>query len=170
MPQTINTYHNSKWKLLFSNIPSIEVGRDINSMYENFIKSITIPDYNIENIFVDFKATRKRAPISRYNDNLTPIMLEFKLNEDLTNYLNLVEYMQQLRYGQPTTEFIKDNTIKNLNVIFLDNQKRDTYKIYFTNCFIESLSSLPLNMGDDTDITFTVTMTYDEMKFEKINK
>jgi len=166
---TINTYHNSKWKLLFSNIPTIEVNRDINSIYENFIKSITIPDYNIENIFVDFKGTRKRQPISRYNDNLTPIMLEFKLNEDLSNYLNFVEYLQQMRYGQPSTEFIKDNTIKSLNVIFLDNQKRDTYKIYFTNCFIESLSSLPLNMGDDSDITFTVTMTYDEMKFERIN-
>lgn len=165
---TINTYHNSKWKLIFSNIPTITVNRDLNSIYENFIKSITIPDYNIENLFIDFKATRKRAPISRKNDNLTPIMLEFKLNEDLSNYLNLVEYMQQLRYGKPTTEFIKNNTINKLNVIFLDNQKREKTNIYFTNCFIESLSSLPLTMGDDTDITFTVTMTYDEMKFSAI--
>lgn len=165
---TINTYHNSKWKLTLSNIPTISKYRDLIGMYENFIKSITIPDYNIEMLFSDFKHDRRRNPNSRYNDNLTPIILEFKLNEDLTNYINLVEFMQQLRYGEIDTNTLKESVIKSLNIIFLDNQRRDTYKIYFTNCFIESLSSLPLTMGEDSEITFTVTMTYDDMLFATI--
>jgi len=155
-------------ELTFSNVPTVSKYRDLIGMYENFIKSITIPDYNVEMLFSDFKTTRRRNPISRFNDNLTPIMLEFKINEDLTNYINFVEFVQELRSGNVDTETLKENVIKKLNVIFLDNQRRETYKIYFTNCFIESLSSLPLSMGDDSEITFTVTMTYDDMLFESL--
>ena len=82
-----------------SNVPSISTYRDINSMYENWVKSITLPDINLEYLMSDFKTYSQRSPISRVNNNLTPIIAEFKVNEDLTNYLNLVELMQQLKYA-----------------------------------------------------------------------
>jgi len=163
-----NVYHSDKWRMTFSNIP----GQAVTQMkyYDNYIKSLTFPDYNLAEFKSDFKGFTIRHPVGpMVNNDLSQIQIEFKLSEDMFNYLNLFHYMQQLRYGQIDVDhddFFRKYTVKKLNIEMLDNQKRVVSRVHFTQLFLLSLSSFSLTQGSSDEMTFTTNWSYEEIGFD----
>jgi hypothetical protein len=162
-----NTFHNSRWKVTFSNLPTIS-NPDNLKYIEHYVKSIAIPDYNITEYFSDFKGTHIRHPVSHINDNLTQIQLDLKVSENLENYLYLFEWMQRLRYGEDiNNEMIRRETINRITLHMLDNQSRSKAKVHFTEAFLLNLSSIALDSGVDDEIITTCNFSYEEVLFER---
>ena len=166
-----NTFHGDKFQVLFSNIPTLPSTKDIR-IYESFVKTVLIPDYNLEEIYSDIMGFRIRHPDGGFkaNYNLSNLLVEFKVSEDMLNYIYLFEWMRSMKYGEVNhfenaKETFRKNGIDSLVVSILDNQKREIAQWRFTNCFIVSLSSLQLEMGVSEEVTFGVNFSYEEIKY-----
>lgn len=167
-----NLFHNDKWQISFSNLPTLGTIRDMR-IYDNFVKSVTFPDYNMQEIYSDIRGFRIRHPIAgvKANEDLSQLQIEFKLSEDMRNYINLFEWMQGLKYGKVEhfnneEEYFRKYTIKSINLNILDNQKRTVAVWRFTEAFLLGLSSLSLVNGDSEEVTFTCNFSYQEIFYE----
>lgn len=166
-----NTSHSGNWKMTFSNLP-YRPERDLKLLH-NFYKSVTIPDYNLEEFpMYGPDGEFERHPSSHKNENLSQLLVEFKISEDFKNYLYLLQWMMSRRYGNIDTS--KDdrnwqNVINRITIHALDNQKREISQIYFTDCNLVNLSSFPLDFGTEEEIIFTCSFSYREIGFEIIS-
>lgn len=164
---SLNRFHSDKFSVVFSNIPSIDNRIDM-QLYDLYVKSVTLPEYDMEFVPSHFKGGLVWHPISQDNDNLPEVIIEFKLSENLDNWFNLFSWLQTLRYRQPDTEavqstLLRKNTVKSIDVLLLDNQKRTKKKMSFKECFLSNLSSLPLVIGSSEEVTFTTIWRYQEV-------
>jgi len=166
MPTSVNPFHQDKWKVSFSNIPSL-TGFEKMPLYDLYVKSVVIPDVNITEHFSDFQQYRIRHPVGKGNVDLSQLQITFKADENLENYYNLFTWMLNLRYGENiNTDLIRKNTIKSIDVILLDNQKRKKGLLTFSNCYLLTLSSLSLDYGVVEEVSFTANFTYEEINLE----
>jgi len=169
----INTFHSDSWQVTFSNMPSLSGQSDL-AQFDNFVKSLVLPDYNMGEITSQYKTFQIRHPVApRTNIDLSQVQIEFKLNEDMSNYLALFQYMQELKYGELsddyTDELIRKYTIKSIILHLNDNQKRLIARIRFTEAFLLSLSSMALTTGSAEEITFTCNFSYSEILYERFS-
>ena len=157
-----NTAHSGGWKVIFSNLPLLPKTTDM-KLFEGYIKSVILPDYNLEEYQSGFKGETTRYPISRVNENLSQFQIDFILSEDKMNYFYLLQWMMSKRYGQ---------TLENINRItieLLDNQRRTIGKMHYTEASLVFLSSIPLDSGVDDEITLTTNFSYEEVCFETVD-
>ncbi len=169
LPQDIiNTFQQDKWRVTFSNVPSLNNQDDPNTLrlYEHFVKNLTIPDYNIEVVRSVFQNSYVFHPVTKINDNLTQLQITFRTTENLFNYYNLFEWMLAVKHGQVNTDQIRRNTIKSIEIELLDNQKRHRGSLIFTNSLLTSLSSLSMNMGSSDEVMFTANFVYEEIRLK----
>lgn len=158
-----NTAHSDKWKLNISNVPSINgITIDIR-LFNLYAKSVILPTLSFQTLNTNFKASTIRHPISRENNDLPQLILEFKVDEDFKNYFYIFNFLQSLRYEQPETAVFRHNTIKSIDIIFLDNQKRTTNTLSFTNAFITQITSLNLPMGQSEELSFNISLIYEQI-------
>jgi len=163
---TPNFFNTTKWRLEFSNIPTIT---NLNNMklYNDYVRNCTIPEFALDNDYSNYGTVIYKRPITKVNENLGNLDIEFKCSEDLENYTNLFQYIQYLKYGEDLPEdVIVDNVIKNISIVILDNQNRDKKIIYFTNVYLSSISSLNLLYGEEIEVTFTASFFFQEMKIK----
>lgn len=167
-----NLFHNDKWQISFSNLPTIGSVRDMR-IYDNFVKTITFPDYSMGEIHSDIKGFRIRHPLGgvKANEDLAQLQIEFKLSEDMVNYINLFEWIQGLKYGRVENfaseeEFFRKNTIKSINLNLMDNQKRTIAVWRFTEAFLLNIGSLSLDQGVSEEVTFSCSFSYEEIFYE----
>jgi hypothetical protein len=169
-----NTFRNDSWKITFSNIPTVI---DLNDMkyYDSYVKSFILPDYNMGEIYSDMTGGfRVRHPQGGMwkNKDLSQVQIEFKLSEDMLNYLYLFKWMKQLKYGELNADYdglIREYNIKKIILTLLDNQKRPSVNMIFTNAFLLNLSSVSLQMGDSSEVTFTTNFSYEEIEYQQLN-
>lgn len=165
---TINTFQQDKWKIKFSNMPSITDLKDMD-LYNLFVKNVTTPDYNLETEQSNFKGSVIHHPISQKNTDLSQIQISFKVSEDFKNYFYLADWIMKLRYGVDLPEdAIRKNYIKTITINLLDNQKRHIFNLVFKNAFLKTVSSLSLTMGNAEEIDFTANFSYEEMLLNEI--
>ena len=157
----LNTFSQDKWRINFSNIPSVSSFTNM-PLYDLFVKSIVLPDVNITVTDSNFLQYAVRHPISKGNVDVSQIQITFKVSEDLTNYINILEWILAVRYHEVDTDILRRNTIKEINIDILDNQKRKKSTMKFSECMITSLSSLSMNMGSSEETEFTCNFTYQE--------
>jgi hypothetical protein len=100
----INTFHNDKFSVVYSNIPRPSDSADkLNiSILNNFTKTVTLPDYNIEVIDSFFGTTRRIHPSTKLNTDLTQLTIDFILDEDLENYFAFYDWMREIKTGKKT--------------------------------------------------------------------
>ena len=166
-----NVLHGDKWKLTFSNIPSLT---DTSQMryFDNYVKSCVLPSYALGEIISQLPfGFQVRHPLGgmKKNQDLGNITITFKVSEDMYNYIVLFTWIQQLRYGDidPShTGLFREYTTKRLTLSMLDNQKRTVAEISFTNVFLAELSSLDLQFGTTDEISFTATFSYEEIFYD----
>jgi hypothetical protein len=175
--QSINNFSSDKVSVIFSNIPTVSDTADLNFVYQNYVKSITISDYSLEFTQSEFRGSVINHPISKNNDDLSDLMIEFKLDENFINYFNLFQYVQEIRYGkirralpsrvrnspQKTNSLIRLYDIKSIQLLLLDNERRTQKILEFSECFIHSLSTISLEFGKSDDVTFNVNIKYQEL-------
>ena len=166
-----NTFHNDKWVLTFSNLPNVG---DISEMryFQSYIKNLILPDYNMGEIAdVGPFGFQVRHPIAgmKKNTDLSQLQIEFKLSEDLLNYMYFFRWIKDLKYGNLNegayTDLIRKFTIKKAILSILDNQKRTVVNLFFTELFLLNLSSLQLSMGSSDEVTFTCNFSYEEIDY-----
>jgi len=160
-----NVANSSKYVVSFSNFPTLGLVKDM-KLYDHYVRSCTLPDYNVVQVFSDFQSSRIMNPASRKNDDLSPLQIGFKMSEDGLNYYNILYFMQKLRYGQIDTETYRQSFIKRIDFVLLDNEKREKFKIYFTKAMPVSVTSVDMIYGVDEEIDFIMTFAYEEMLFE----
>ena len=167
-----NTFHNDKWQVSFTNLPSLVSIKDMR-IYDNFVKSVTFPDYSMGEIISDMPGGYKiRHPLGPSpNASLSQVQIDFKLSEDMRNYINLFEWMRALRYGDVSgfsdiEDIFRKNTIKGILLGILDNQKRVIASWRFSNAFLLTLSSVSLVNGSSDEVTFTCNFSYEEVFYK----
>ncbi len=166
MPNTVNLFHQDKWQISFSNIPTVSDLADI-PLYDLYVKSVVLPDINLTETFSNFQNEVVRQPVTRSNEDLSQLQVTFKADENLKNYYNMFTWIMSVRFGDNiTTEKVRDENIKKIQIILLDNEKRKKGILGFKDCFLLSLSSLSLNMGTAEEIEFTCNFSYKVVNFD----
>ena len=166
-----NIFNSDAWSINISNMPSVDQGKiDVHKLYNLYVKSISVPNIDFEVIHSDLRESSSFHPIGRANVDLPNLSLEFKCDEDLENYYNLYEWMQALKYGKEVidSDTAKGTNIKSIDIVFLDNENRKRGFFRFTNAYITSLGSLNLTQGSSEEVTFAMTLNYEEIKLVKV--
>jgi hypothetical protein len=170
---TINTQHSDKWSINFSNIPGYIPSNRNNlnnqNIYDLYVKSVSFPSYSIKLTASDYKNHKINHQISKQNDDFSDLSVTFKLSEGMLNYFYIFRWMRSIREGIniDSEDWFRLNFIKAITIHFLDNEKRPCYKYVYENCFITNLSDLNLTNGEDEQLTFTINLTYEELKVEE---
>lgn len=165
-----NTLHGDKWKMMFTNIPTLD---DISEMryFDNYVKSCTIPAFSVGEILSNLPdGWQIRHPLggAKHNQNLGALNISFNVSEDMFNYLTLLSWQKQLRSGKISPshdDLFRKYTIKRASIILLDNQKRVTTEINFSNLILSELGSLELVFGQSEPVTFSCSFTYEEIVY-----
>lgn len=169
-----NVLQSDKWVFSFSNIPTLPDMYDMR-YFDSYIKSFVLPDYNVETINIDgpFGYTIRHPLGGSYpNKGLSQLQVEFKVSEDMLNYLVMFEWMKKLRYGdtnQSPDQLFRMFDCKAAHLTTLDNQKRETARIKFTRLLPSSLSSLQMTYDQSSELSFTVNFSYEEISYELLD-
>lgn len=177
LPQEhINVHFKNNFKVNFSNIPTVGSFGDIRFLYEQMTHSVTLPDYNQDLIESHFQNRISYNPISKDNDGLSDLLIEFKIDEKFLNYYNLFQFMRKTRRGEPTPpdtritprnrfaqeQYIHNYDIETINLQILNGQQIHVATLSFKGVFVVSLSTVSLTFGDSDENTFTVNFKYRE--------
>jgi len=168
---TPNVQHSDKWSVIFSNIPgyvpTISDNTDM-GIYDLYVKEMTFPDLSLELVQSHFMDYQINHQISKINDTLNDLSITFSLSEGLKNYYHIYDWIRSMRERKNVDreKWFRLNLIKEIKVIFMDNEKRPVSKFTFINCFITNLSSLNLTNGIDDELRFTVTIKYEDHLLE----
>ena len=166
----LNTLHQSNWKLTFSNLPTIEPSDMY--YYDNFVKNITLPNYDLEETQSHYRNAMLRHPVTKANVDLPQLLVTFRTTEDFQNYYKLMLWSMQLKYGTPNADHddpLREYTIKAIKLHLLDNEKRERCIVTFSKAFMASISSIGLEHGSEEETLFTASFTYEEVTAEVIN-
>lgn len=167
-----NVQHSDKWQVIFSNIPAFSpsISAYINdmSLMDNYVKSVSFPSYTLELVKSNFMNYTINHPVSKINDDLNSITMDFKVSEGCMNYLIFRTWISGLRELEnvDAEKFFRLNCIKELKLLFLDNMKRIKQKFIFENAFLTDLGSLSMTNGVDEEVTFSTTITYEFLRVE----
>jgi hypothetical protein len=134
------------------------------NLYDLYIKSVNFPSHNLELVESHLGGFHVNHPISKKNDNLGTLDITFKLSEDMLNYFYLYNWIKGLREGVnlDNEKWNRLNVIKEIKLMFLDNQKRSKKVYIFQNAFVTDLGSLSLTNGQDVELDFTISVTYED--------
>lgn len=162
-----NVAHSDKFSVIFSNIPgyiSKKTNSDNINLYDLYVKDLTFPGITVDYVQSDFRNFHINHPSSKSNDNMRELNITFKMSEGLLNYFYLYKWMKGLRETEnlDNEKLFRLNTIKEIIITFLDNSKRPKFKYKLTNCFISDLSSVNFTNGVDEEITFNITVIYED--------
>jgi len=169
----INTFHDTNFKVIISNIPTLEYENEM-ALYHNFIRSISLPGFSIDMIMSEWRGEHYLNPGSHKNNDLGDITITFKLTENLMNYFYMAQYIMDMRYEEADNtsddpaDRMKMNFIKSIDVDIVDNSKRKVANIKFSRCFPINISALELDYTNGQEVDFTVTFKFTEINFAPI--
>ena len=176
MSTSINLFHGDLYRVTFSNVPKV-VNVDDLTLFENYVRSVTLPEYALEIDKSEFMGYQIQHPVAhKANNEMGLLQIEFKLCQSLKNYMYLFRWMQSLRYGASDTSDdvvpgveppARLDYVKMLTLSMLDNLKRTTGQFKFKHCFCVALSSLGLVTGTGEEITFTANFSYESITYEE---
>lgn len=160
MQNSLNNFQVNKFKITFSNLPTITNINDLNHFTTNYVKSITNPEYSVDVVYSEYQNFITANPISKINDEFSPLTLEYKLSENFENYTYFHTYIKNIRAGDSGKESLKQYVINNIDVITLDNQNREKKILRFSDVLPSSISSIVLEFGSADEVTFNMTFLY----------
>lgn len=163
----INKFHQDQFLVEFSNFPDIFPDDDTRKvdlrLFNYFVKNVVIPDASLDTVNVDWMSGIRNQPISRANDNLPQLTIEFSVDENLRNYYYSYTYIKQMRYGEAPVDDYK-NVINSIFIETLNNEGKKLGRIEFTNCIPASIGSLTLTVADSSELSFPISFIYEEFK------
>ena len=168
-----NLQHSDKWSLILSNLPGYHpegTNTDNIQLFELYVKEFTLPALSLDLVQSRFRNYQINHQISQINDSLSEIEITFKVSEGLLNYTIIRDHLQNQReeLNADDKELFRYNCITELKLMMLDNEKRPKFRYGFINCFITNLSALTLTQGIDEELSFTITIKYEDYSMEKV--
>lgn len=132
-----------------------------------FCQSISIPAVEISTTTVATPPEKIYLPGTQFT--FSPLLLEFKVDEDLVNYLEIFNWMSSLvtNYGYLTEEQIQtSNVYSDATIHSLTNSSIANKKITFIDIFPRSLSEIAFN-STGSDIEYNTCIA--EFYYRKFN-
>lgn len=167
----LNQSNTDKFETIFSNlpVPTSRTDKFDLSVLNNYVRMVTLPDFNLEMVFSEYMQTQIKNPISRFNSDMSPITIDFTCDEDLENYISLFEWYRELRLGNPLKDetTLRESSIKSFIVNMKDNQDRNVCKFVMKDLILMNLSSLSLAFGNSEQSTFTGTFVFNTIDIER---
>ena len=173
----INAFHQDSFRASFSNFPKINDLKDLTGIdgpidmriFDYNVRSVTIPDQSLRTTEISMLNRVQLQPISRANDDLPPVVVEFKVDNTFLNYFLIYTYIRQMRCGiiKLDKPYYK-NVIHELFIDGFTNTGVHTTRLKFVNLFPVSTGSLVLESGSSGELTFAVNFMYEEFKVELI--
>jgi hypothetical protein len=169
----INKFHQDQFLVEFSNFPDIfsdDATRKVDlRLFNYFVKNVVIPDASLDTVNVDWMSGIRNQPLSRANDSLPQLTVEFSVDENMRNYYYCYTYIKQMRYGDTPIDDYK-NVINSIFIETLNNEGQKIGRIEFTKCIPSSVGSLTLTVADSTELSFPVSFIYEEFKLYLYDK
>ena len=173
----LNTFHQDNFKVAFSNFPIVNDLKDLIGtdkpvdmrIFDYNVKNITIPEQSLQVTELSMLNRVQLQPISRANDNLPAVTVEFKVDNTFLNYFLIYTYIRQMRAGLIKLDkpYYK-NVIHEMFVDGFTNSGVHVSRLKFINLFPVSSGSLVLESGTAEYLTFPVAFNYEEFKVELI--
>jgi hypothetical protein len=165
-----NSAHSNYWKVNFSNIPTVTNVKELEYFHE-YVRSITIPDYNIIEEPSPFKGEVIRNPVSRVNEDLAQIQIDFTASEGYFNYFHFLEWMLRIRNNGVgvDTGYLRDYVIKNIFIELLDNTGRKIGQLEYKDARLLSLSSFSLASGQSEEVFFSCNFSYESISLNSFD-
>jgi len=162
---TINRFHSDLWQVIFSNIPVI-YSQDELDLFSSYVRSVIIPEYGVNFDESVFKGRKIQHPITpKENIELGLLQIDFKLAENLKNYLYLFDWVYKLRGGINVPSIARTWWTEVITVTMLDNQKRTTGYFKFKHAFCNYISPLSLTYGTGEELQFTTNFSYEDIEY-----
>lgn len=171
---TVNNAQKSKGRVNISNIPTFN---DIDSdhkndmqLFDNNVRSFSAPEKSLTSIKTTYQNGEMIHLDPSGNKDWYTFSIEFVVDENYINYMTFCYWWKRIKSGVPTSELYKDFTINEVNLWFLDNQKRDRFCEKLRNVFLTNISGLSTEYGDESDQIFTASFTAQHMDFIGVMK
>ena len=87
MTSTVNNYNTNKFKIVLSNVPNLTGNTKFdNSVINNYVRGITIPDITIPMLESFYGQARQLHPNPIGSKNLNTVLVEFKVDDTMMNW------------------------------------------------------------------------------------
>ena len=142
-----------------------------------FVEGCNIPGISITPVIIGSPLVN--LPYSGDHIDYEEFSLTFKVDEDLTAYMDVYTWMTQLGFPEDTSQYATiaakskisgDGIFSDASLIILDAKKRSNYELTFNNAFPVSLSTIQLGYTviDVEYLTATAQFRYDSFSMNRI--
>lgn len=174
LTQTVNNYNTNQFRFVFNTWPNL-TGKKLNqSVFNNYVRSITIPDITIPMLTTQIGHVNQFHPAPVGYRQLNKISIVFAIDDKLLNYFAAKCWLDGSRTGirkenkNFPDDFLRYNRIETFEVHHLDNANNVVAKMLFRRMFLTDISNLTLASGDSKHAEFTCTFVYEECELETL--
>lgn len=169
---TVNNYNNNQYKLVFNNWPNL-TGKALDmSVFDNNVKSFTIPDISSPLLNTQIGHIKQLHPNPVGYRQLNAFHVTFNVDDKLLNYYAAKCWVAGSRVGERKSDqtlpgnYLRYNRIETVELQNFDNAENLVSRMLFKRVFITNLGNLQLQFGQSELATFTCTFEYEECDFE----
>lgn len=143
---------------------------------EFFVQRIAIPNIVLD--YIDSPSPQLRLPISASHIDFGSLNVTFKVDESMTNYLEIYNWMVAIGYpfNQQAYAALKANAlasgeslVSDISVIIMDGLKNPNFEIVFSNAFPVQLGEISFE-STDNDVNFVTTTASFKYSYFNVNK
>lgn len=144
---------------------------------EFFTQSIVIPSISLQPI--EQASPLKNIPISGDRISYGDLPLSFIIDEDMTNYLEIFDWIKALTFPENTSQYKEltdteegegEGVTSDISIVLMNSHKNQNLEINFKDCFPLNLSDVVLDTTQPDLIypSATVTFSYNNYTIKKI--
>lgn len=169
----VNSASKNKGRAIISNVPMFDrinsEQKNLMELFDNNVLSFSSPEKSIASVssFYQNGETIHLNPTG--NKELFSFSVEFVVDEDYINYGTFCYWWKAIRAGVSQLDLYKNFTINEINLWYLDNQKRDRFNEKLKNVYLASLSGLNTSYEDEADQMFTASFMAEHLDFNLVN-
>lgn len=171
---SVNNYNTNQFRVIFNEWPNL-TGKPLNqSVFNNNVRSITIPDINIPMLNTQIGHIQQYHPSPIGYRQLNKISVKFRVDDKLLNYYAAKCWIDGSRTGirkenkNFPDDFLRYNRIETMEIQNMDNAENVVSKMLFKRVFLTDISNLTLQYGASENAEFTCTFVYEECDFETL--
>jgi len=169
---TVNNYNNNQYKVVFTDWPNLTGKKLDTSVFDNNVKSFTIPDISSPLLNTQIGHIKQLHPNPVGYRQLNAFHVTFHVDDKLLNYYAAKCWIYGSRVGERKSNqtlphnYLHWNRIETVELQNFDNAENLVSRMLFKRVFITNLSNLQLQFGQSERATFTCTFEYEESDFE----
>lgn len=171
---SVNNYNNSQFRVVFNEWPNLTGKKLPSYVFDNNVRSVTIPDVSIPVLTSQTGHVRQIHPSPIGYRDLNNILITFKVDDQLLNYYAAKCWIDGSRIGKRKSnemlpgDYLHYNRIETLEIHNLNNVGQVVSKMIFNNVFLTNISNLTLQYGQADNSEFTCTFDYMKCTFETL--